>query len=114
MNRSQFLAEFCRKVNVNGLVRISLKEHANFDCVFWAKGGCSVYEHRPLQCRSYPFWPANLDSRESWDDLEKECPGVNIGKLHTREEIETWLELRRIEPHIDDRVSPLSVENGDA
>ena len=28
---------------------------------------CTVYPVRPLQCRTWPFWPENLSSKQSWD-----------------------------------------------
>lgn len=41
-------------------------------CVFLAEDGklCTIYEARPVQCRTYPFWPKVMNYRESWD---KEC-----------------------------------------
>ena len=101
MERHEFVETYCRQVSVNGFIRLSLKEKPNFDCIFWENGGCGVYRNRPLQCRSYPFWPSNLDSQESWDELEKECPGVNIGRIHLREEIDGWVAQRRSEPLVD-------------
>ncbi len=99
--RDQVISGYCRQVNINGFFRLSLKEKANFDCVFWERGRCTVHEHRPLQCRNYPFWHGNLESMETWNELEKECPGVNIGELHTRIEIEKMLERRRGQPLIE-------------
>src|ERR1017187_104583 len=35
----------------------SLREKANGDCVFYDKtAGCTIYEARPAQCRTWPFW----------------------------------------------------------
>jgi Fe-S-cluster containining protein len=56
-----------------------------------------VYEARPLQCRTYPFWSSSLGSREDWDTLGRSCPGVNKGKLYTEAEIEERLLMRRKE-----------------
>lgn len=57
--------------------RISLRERANFDCVFYRPGkGCSVYEARPLQCRTYPFWGRILASRVTWEIEAESCPGI--------------------------------------
>lgn len=28
---------------------------------------CKIYEARPTQCRTYPFWPSLLSSPEAWD-----------------------------------------------
>ena len=78
---------------------ISLTEKENYDCIFW-DGGCTVYEHRPLQCRSYPFWGANLESKEAWRGLAAVCPGANRGKLHSLAEIERWLKARQQDPPV--------------
>ena len=49
--------------------RMSLVEKTNYDCVFWEDGtGCQVYEVRPTQCRTFPFWPELLESKEAWDE----------------------------------------------
>jgi len=88
-------ARYCRTVGVGGFQRVSLRERANYDCIFWQDGGCMVYSHRPLQCRSYPFWPANLVGAQRWEELKSCCPGVGRGRLHSREEIQEWLRRSR-------------------
>lgn len=50
-------------------------------CVFW-KGECTVYEARPSQCRTFPFWKENLRESGDWDEVAKLSPGVNNGKLY--------------------------------
>jgi Fe-S-cluster containining protein len=38
-------------------------------CVFLNPlGQCSIYDVRPVQCSTYPFWPSLLASREEWED----------------------------------------------
>lgn len=98
LSRSEFVSEYCRGVYIHGAYRLSLVEKENYDCIFWTPEGCKVYEHRPLQCRSYPFWPENLENRQRWDALRIACPGVNRGPLHLYEEIEEWLRRRETEP----------------
>lgn len=93
-----FVDEYCRSVDIGGFTRLSLNEKSNYDCIFWENGGCTVYEHRPLQCRSFPFWSSNLASREDWESLASFCPGINQGTLHPREEIESLLAQRLEEP----------------
>jgi len=34
---------------------------------------CTIYEHRPSQCRTFPFWK---QYRESYIDLPDYCPGI--------------------------------------
>jgi Fe-S-cluster containining protein len=54
----------------------SLIEKRNHDCIFLEGGACSIYEVRPTQCRTYPFWPEPLKSPESWQAEARECPGI--------------------------------------
>ena len=37
---------------------------------------CTVYQSRPAQCKSYPFWAENVRSDRSWKRTVKECPGL--------------------------------------
>lgn len=48
---------------------------------------CIIYPVRPRQCRSWPFWAANIESAEAWNQAAVRCPGVNRGRLHSVEEI---------------------------
>jgi Fe-S-cluster containining protein len=97
IGKSAFEKRYCREVPINGNIRLSLKEKPNLDCIFWEENGCGVYCHRPLQCRSYPFWHSALMSRRNWDALKNTCPGVGKGELHAREDIESWLRKREEE-----------------
>ncbi len=92
LEREIFLQKYCRRVWIDGGVKISLKEKENYDCIFWNNGECTIYSERPLQCRAFPFWQVFLISRESWENLQRSCPGVNRGKLYSREYIEYWLD----------------------
>jgi Fe-S-cluster containining protein len=68
---------------------VSLREKRNHDCVFFERGrGCSVYEHRPRQCRTWPFWRSVIARPETWSGAASDCPGINRGAHHEREEIE--------------------------
>ena len=93
-DRQGILREYCRGVPLGLARRISLREKADFDCIFWENGGCSVYDARPLQCRSFPFWSGCVSSREEWENHGRQCPGIGHGHLHSRHEIEKWLEER--------------------
>ncbi len=49
---------------------------------------CGVYEARPRQCKTWPFWSENLAHAE-WNGSVKDlCPGIDQGRLYTRKEIE--------------------------
>jgi Fe-S-cluster containining protein len=67
--------------------RKSLKELKNGDCEFLTRGkdgktGCSIYEDRPVQCRTWPFWRENLETPEAWAMTAVDCPGMNNGRHH--------------------------------
>ena len=79
-----FSLAFVRQIGT----RYSLKEKPGGDCIFWDKSvGCTVYPARPAQCQTWPFWPENVESPESWDQVKSVCPGSGKGQLFTVEEI---------------------------
>jgi hypothetical protein len=68
----------------------SLREKSNYDCVLLdGAGRCTVYDVRPIQCRTWPFWPSNLRSPEVWRDACRRCPGMGQGPLYVFEQIES-------------------------
>jgi uncharacterized protein len=73
----------------------SLGSKPTHDCVFWGSGGCEVYEDRPVQCSTYPFWASILDSKASWREEALSCPGIGSGELRSRSYIEERLLARR-------------------
>ncbi|MDR0383107.1 MAG: YkgJ family cysteine cluster protein [Spirochaetaceae bacterium] len=92
MRLREFIQAYCRWVEWDGGKRLSLKEKASLDCVFW-KDGCSIYETRPVQCKTYPFWASMLGSEEEWRDMTSGCPGAGSGELLSREYIEASAKL---------------------
>ena len=100
LRERKFIDEYCREVPLGGTTFISLKEKQNYDCIFWEDGGCSVYEFRPLQCRTYPFWAPHLESLEAWENEKQHCPGIGDGKLYTKRGIEDFLAARLSDPPV--------------
>jgi Fe-S-cluster containining protein len=86
LERAEFEKRYVRRVGI----RKSLVEFPNGDCIFFhgESRTCQVYEARPRQCRTWPFWNSNLSSPEAWKQAEGHCPGCNRGKLVTLEKIE--------------------------
>ncbi len=98
MHYTDFIETYCRWIPAGGgYDQLSLKERSNYDCIFW-KDGCTVYDARPLQCRTYPFWSSIVLERESWEAVKAECPGIDQGQWHSKEEIEELLQLREKDP----------------
>ncbi len=58
------------------------------NCIFYGQNGCNIYEARPTQCRTFPFWKDNLKSHYRWKIIEEECEGIGKGKLFSYNEIE--------------------------
>lgn len=46
-------------------------------CTFLRARRCEVYEARPRQCRTFPWWPSTLSSPEAWREAERTCEGIN-------------------------------------
>ena len=65
------------------------KTEQGHDCIFLdrettpGRAVCSLYDTRPTQCRTWPFWPENLGSPRKWQSvkLATPCPGMDRGKL---------------------------------
>ena len=74
---------------------IERKTEHGFDCIFLdrekypGKAVCSMYKARPVQCRTWPFWPEILESKRSWTSFKRvtPCPGMNSGPLIPVEQI---------------------------
>jgi len=92
-----FIERHTRWVDLGDGFVLSLKEKKNFDCIFW-DNGCTVYAHRPVQCRTYPFWEGPLASAEKWKWEGRFCPGINRGKVHDKASIDEALARRRSHP----------------
>jgi len=74
-----FETKYVRKVGI----RKSLVEYPNGDCVFFdgESRRCTVYEARPRQCRSWPFWDSNVRTPKAWKETCQVCPGSGKGTL---------------------------------
>jgi uncharacterized protein len=105
LSANEVVRRYCRRLGS----RYSLNEHrnaqGNYDCVFLkevkvtrgegvnvvthTRRTCQIYEVRPLQCRTWPFWDGLLQSPEDWMRAGRRCPGMDKGSQYTREQIES-------------------------
>ena len=81
------------------------KDHGDYyindpekDCLFLDDKRCTVYEGRPEQCRTWPFWPENMSARTWSKEIRSFCPGVGKGRLHSADEIRDALRRDPINP----------------
>lgn len=81
-----FEHQFTRRVGR----RTSLKEYPDGDCIFLEPDSrrCLVYQSRPTQCRTWPFWNSTVATPADWRDTCDVCPGAGTGRLYSIEEIE--------------------------
>lgn len=84
----QFTLDYCQKVDGHWAIRDNPK---GGDCIFLQERRCTVYEGRPTQCRTWPFWPEVMNARSWKKDVESFCPGVGKGRHYTAEEIQNIL-----------------------
>lgn len=69
---------------------LALVDSGSGDCPLLGDDGrCRVYDSRPVQCRTWPWWEENLVSRRRWDAAATRCPGMNQGEVHSRLYIES-------------------------
>lgn len=76
---------FIEQYTYRTLGRRALQSHGpGENCVFLRDDGpgCTVYDVRPSQCQSYPFWPELLETADTWLTEADFCPGIHCGAVH--------------------------------
>ena len=96
LSRGWFRRRFLRRIDAGDLVLASAPDER---CIFLdGEGRCRVYTVRPVQCRSYPFWPELIASAAAWNREARRCEGINQGRVVARSTIRhalrTYLELQ--------------------
>ncbi|VAW98194.1 hypothetical protein MNBD_GAMMA23-24 [hydrothermal vent metagenome] len=77
-----------KKNSLSGVIK------SNGHCVLLNKQGkCSVYPVRPTQCKTYPFWPEILISKDKWNNEVMRCEGINQGDVVDTEHVEQQKQL---------------------
>lgn len=97
MNFEDFCKKYVRQVGQ----KYSLIEHPRtYDCVFLKDKKCQIYQVRPTQCRTFPYWPSTLESPEAWREAARHCEGIrHDAPVVPVEEIESQLK-RQIESEL--------------
>jgi len=81
------------KLSPFGPSLIEKRSPRGLDCIFLdrekipGKAVCGIYEDRPAQCRTWPFWPGLIQSRRNWEQAKKTCPGLDTGPVIPPEKI---------------------------
>ena len=88
LSEQEFLERFALESSDDGLWELTdVHTEHGFDCVLLArceetgKTWCRAHHSRPMQCRTWPFWPDNLLSEKSWKRAAKNCEGIGRGTV---------------------------------
>lgn len=87
VSEAEFVERYTKPMDGGGRSLTERLTAFGYDCVFLdrttipGKAVCGVYEDRPLQCKTWPFWKRNLADERSWDRAGATCPGMNTGPL---------------------------------
>jgi len=97
VSESIFYEKFARREGAGWSLRErkTPKSGGGYDCIFLdresipGKAICGIYQARPTQCRTWPFWPESLKSESSWQRVKRAtpCPGMDKGALIPVEQI---------------------------
>lgn len=66
---------YLRRVGYNYSINERKLSEDNYACIFFdlEKKQCSVYEARPKQCRTFPFWDY---FKNRVNEVKEECPAI--------------------------------------
>lgn len=87
ISKQEFLDEYSHDTILGRSLNENLTDFG-YDCIFLTRdaktgrAGCSIYEARPEQCRTWPFWDSNLTSKRAWASASRKCPGMDTGTLY--------------------------------
>ncbi len=86
-------ADFGKRYVRQAGLRLALVDGPGGDCVFLNDHKhCKLYAARPLQCRTYPWWPELVRSRKAWNAEKRHCPGIGTGVTHAARVIQGAVE----------------------
>ena len=86
MTMEAFLAEHTHMMPLGRSLNERKTKHG-YDCVFLdrqklpGKAVCGLYEARPRQCKTWPWWSSVIATRDDYDQAQKKCPGLGKGTL---------------------------------
>ena len=98
---------------------IQIKNNSEGDaCVFLENNQCSIYEARPVQCSTYPFWPNILKSEKAWNEevrladdkeggpywnqVDGGCEGMQYTNQIDEQEVETGVSIPEAQAKLED------------
>lgn len=87
-----FISKYTRRIGNRISLIETFREYGTYDCIFLKGNQCSIYQARPIQCQTFPWWTKNLASPEEWNEAKLSCEGISdSAKVTSRVEIERQL-----------------------
>ena len=74
ISRDSFVSEFCMKKKDI----FSIKIGPDGSCIFFDQTkSCLIHPVKPRICSRWPFYPANINDKDTWEMAREACPGIN-------------------------------------
>ncbi|MEA3315772.1 MAG: YkgJ family cysteine cluster protein [Campylobacterota bacterium] len=75
ITQQELIDKYLIKYDYKYSIKEKIISDNNFACIFFdtIKMQCSVYDARPKQCRTFPFWEY---FRNNIEELKEECPAI--------------------------------------
>ena len=102
-----FKKKYCQITD--GFIHLAEKDELKGKCIFLKDKMYTVYKGRPSQCRTWPFWNDNMNTKIWNKDISVNCPGVGRGKLISQKKINKLLkeDLDNEKSILQNRITPL-------
>ena len=92
LSKDEFFQKYTRQT---GFDTSLIDDPKSENCIFLSdQNTCDIYQARPLQCRTFPWWKGNLESPKAWEEAKERCEGID-------HEEAPLISLPEIEKHID-------------
>lgn len=74
ISTDDFFSRFCEERNG----RIYVKTGKDNFCIFYERGkGCFIHTVKPERCSLWPYYPANIRDKDTWEMAKWACRGIN-------------------------------------
>lgn len=71
----EFKKFYLNKVNYKFSIKEKKLSDSDYACLFFENNHCLIYDVRPKQCRTFPFWDYFKDKT---NEVLEECPATKI------------------------------------
>lgn len=95
LSKEEFAEKYTHQIDG---IKTLLDRPNSSDCIFLKDNQCSVYDARPTQCRTFPWWVQHLREPSDWEEAAARCEGINhkdapiVPLLHIEEQCLTYLD----------------------